>query len=181
MQSELEKTNIYRFHSTAIARKKMSKPMRTILKELPEIMCPDNSILDYGCGRGDDVRFLRELGFNATGFDVQPFCIYKEKPVPADVVTSIYVLNVISDIEERRNLLTTMWNLAKKCLVVAVRTDKITGVTTPHKDGVLTSRSFQKQYLCNELAVFVAMTLGEKIPVTTLKSGVVYVERRDSR
>ena len=54
-------------HKTAIARYQLSKPVKTLLEydQLPL----GSSFLDYGCGLGADLRGLRELGFDAEGWD----------------------------------------------------------------------------------------------------------------
>lgn len=50
---------------TAIVRNKISTPAKRLL-ELGKIK---GSVLDFGCGRGDDIKFLSGLGFNIRGYD----------------------------------------------------------------------------------------------------------------
>jgi len=49
----------------------------------------------YGCGLGADIRGLRELGFDAYGWD--PVHAPDGPQADADVVNLGYVLNVIED------------------------------------------------------------------------------------
>jgi DNA phosphorothioation-associated putative methyltransferase len=126
-------------HKTAIKRNKMSGPTT---KALQHIFAAGQSVLDYGCGRGDDVEALRELGFNVAGYDPYYAPI---NPRPADTVLLNYVLNVISNPYLRSCTLTDAWRLARHLMVVAVRTEKIPG--TPSGDGVRTAKgTFQKRY-----------------------------------
>ena len=50
---------------TAIHRKSPSYPLKQIFNYLEY----DNKILDYGCGHGYDLCYLKELGFNIKGYD----------------------------------------------------------------------------------------------------------------
>ena len=45
---------------TAIHRKNISVPLQTILNNLKE----EDIILDYGCGHGYDLNFLKKNGWN---------------------------------------------------------------------------------------------------------------------
>jgi hypothetical protein len=113
---------------TAIARTKPSRPMRDfcdfMLTDVPD---PD-SWLDFGCGKGTDVQYLNQLGFNATGYDPNHNqfsnpCVLASK---YDVVSSIYVLNVIEFEKDRVDF----WDTVAECasrnghVYVASRTPK---------------------------------------------------------
>ena len=52
---------------TARARKKPSKPLRFLLES--GLIPIKVKVLDYGCGRGTDVLYLRKLGRRAEGWD----------------------------------------------------------------------------------------------------------------
>lgn len=54
-------------HLTALERTKPSKPVRYLLhyNKLPK----QERILDFGCGKGFDVAFLKSLGFHVHGYD----------------------------------------------------------------------------------------------------------------
>jgi ATP adenylyltransferase len=54
-------------------------------------------ILDYGCGRGRDVAWYEELGFEAAGYDENPKGRFAdEAPLrhTYDTILAVYVLNV---------------------------------------------------------------------------------------
>ena len=57
------------------------------------------SVFDYGCGRGDDIRLLRNLGHDATGWD--PAHAPTNDKSPAQLVNLGYVINVIEEPTER--------------------------------------------------------------------------------
>lgn len=90
------KNNIYSYN-TAIKRSKLSAPLKILLKENLII----GSVLDYGCGRGDDARALSSAGFSVDSFD--PYWkpdFHREKKY--DTIYCNYVLNVLK--EEDRNI-----------------------------------------------------------------------------
>lgn len=110
------------------------------------------SILDFGCGRGDDVNALTSRGYSVTGWD--PHYRPIPAPAPADVVTMTYVLNTIEDPTERAETLSSAWALTRRTLIVSVRTHveqrKVRG--TPLADGIETSRqTFQRLFEPREL------------------------------
>src|SRR5258708_35256577 len=104
-------------HATAIARVELSRP--AALSMADRLLLPGASFFDYGCGRGDDVRLLISLGYEASGWD--PVHRPDTLPRSADVVNLGYVINVIEDSAERGEVLRSAWGLAKKLLVVAAR------------------------------------------------------------
>jgi hypothetical protein len=83
------------YHRTAISRGKPSAPAVWIKENLG--FDPSNT-LDYGCGRGDDVRHFSIDGYDPKGF-------YSSKGFRGGYTTILctYVLNVIPS-EEERNL-----------------------------------------------------------------------------
>jgi len=179
------------FHPTAIARSKPSMPMRTLIEK--GIVNKDTYVMDWGCGRGEDLRYLRrELGsWNAYGYDPYIDCPDNMYTVttkdqlprfPIDVVTLIYVINVIENIEERRKVLSDAFHLATKYLAIAVRTEKIPG--TPKGDGVITKRkTFQRRYNIKELIAFITSALGGAFKPTMLqilKPGLVVITKGQS-
>lgn len=144
---------------TAIARQRLSMPARVALDDA--VIAPDASVLDYGCGRGDDVRHLSALGMSAQGWD--PHYRPEPPPVPADVVLLTYVLNVIEDLDERKATLAAALGLARRCLVVSIRLrweeSSIRG--SDHHDGVLTSRgTFQALHRPEEFRLWTHMVAG---------------------
>lgn len=74
-------------------------------RAVAEVLAPKleiASVLDHGCGRGADVRFYRDRGLDADGWDPHPgFGWQQEPPRQFDLVTSVFVLNVLSNPWER--------------------------------------------------------------------------------
>lgn len=133
-------------------------------------------MFDFGCGRGDDVRRLRALGFNADGWD--PAFFPAEPRTPADVVNLGFVVNVIEDRHERAVVLRDAWQQARSVLIVAARmvweAKTLRGMS--HEDGVVTGRgTFQKLFSQEELRSLIERTLGTRSVVAA--PGVFYVFR----
>jgi DNA phosphorothioation-associated putative methyltransferase len=124
------------------------------------LLAPASEVFDYGCGRGDDVRLLQQLGIQADGWDpaYQPAKRLRE----ADLVNCGYVVNVIEDTEERAQCLRSAWALARRALVVAARLTMDAKRTTcdAHGDGGVTVRgTFQKFFTQIELRDWIDRTL----------------------
>ena len=147
-------------HRTAISRNALSLPAKILFTG--GIANENDSYLDYGCGRGDDIKFLRELGVPASGWDPH-FRLKKQLLVNSDVVNLGFVLNVIEDPEEENRVLKKAFKLAKKCLCVAVMLHSQNSATNalPFKDGHITSiNTFQKFYDQQELENLLSNALG---------------------
>jgi len=147
-------------HRTAIARNGLSSSMNLLLSS--GLLGSEVTVLDYGCGQDDDVRALRNAGFEASGWDPH-FASDSAAMKPNDIVNLGFVLNVIEDIEERRDVLKTAFSLTNHCLAVAVMLvgkGNVSGLR-PHRDGYLTSRNtFQKYYMQAEIREFIEDVLG---------------------
>ena len=107
---------------TAISRHKISKPMHWLMNCN---LIGEYSLLDFGCGRGTDVNFLKLLRYNRTvGYDPHFFPVMPNGCF--DVVTCIYVLNVIPDPVERANILAEAQSYVRTGgnIYVAIRADK---------------------------------------------------------
>ncbi len=161
-------------YKTAIARTKLSRPMALALED--GVIAPGESVFDYGQGRGSDVALLAQEGYEAHGWDK-----YHNPDAPkqaADVVNMGFVLNVIADPAERAEALREAVSLARRAVVVSVRTDvkaldKLKG-TTPYSDGILTSTdTFQHFYTDPEAEAY----LGQQTGLTAHRrdSGVYYL------
>ncbi|CAM3359139.1 DNA phosphorothioation-associated putative methyltransferase [Mycobacterium colombiense] len=161
---------------TAIGRGDLSMPVRQAL--LDEVVRTDVSVLDYGCGRGQDAARLRKMGVTADGWD--PFFAPDTPLVERDVVLLTYVLNVIEDFGERQEAISKAWQLATKVMVVSCRlTWELNSIRGEESgDGIVSSRNtFQRFFTPSEIRKIVEETTGRRCvsPVP----GVVYAFRHD--
>jgi DNA phosphorothioation-associated putative methyltransferase len=138
-------------HKTAIGRSALSLPAKLLFQS--GLVNDSTYFLDFGCGRGDDVKFLSELGVPASGWD--PYFSENDSNLKkSDVVNLGFVLNVIENKRERIDVLRKAFSLTKRCLSVAVmlHSQNDTTVSVPFNDGQLTARqTFQKYYDQKEL------------------------------
>jgi DNA phosphorothioation-associated putative methyltransferase len=148
-------------HRTAIARDRLSAPMQILVRH--GLLAPERTLLDYGCGQGDDVRTLVAGGFTATGWD--PHFAPEAPRDPADIVNLGFVLNVIEEPAERLEALHSAFALARQCLAVAVMLAGKSDTTglQPYRDGFLTRRgTFQRYFRQDEIKAFIEEALGEE-------------------
>lgn len=162
---------------TAIGRHTLSVPARQALADRQLI--PTRTILDYGCGRGGDVKSLERLDCRITGWD--PYYSPETPLAPSDVVLLTYVLNVIEDATERRQTLKQAWELATTVLIVSARLtwekSKVRGQV--FGDGLLTSRqTFQHLFGSSELRNYVEEVTGTRC--VSAAPGIVYAFKDDA-
>ena len=161
-------------HKTALTRYELSKPVKTLLEF--GLLKADQSVFDYGCGQGSDVRGLAALGHEVSGWD--PVHRPEGPKREADIVNLGFVLNVIEDPVERVEALVTAYGYARRLLVVAalIRETVESGKATAFGDGVLTKRNtFQKFFEQQELHQYIEDALDcTAVPVAL---GVFYVFR----
>ena len=132
-------------HKTAIKRNKLSRPINLLLQH--NLLTPESSFFDYGCGHGEDLTILKQNNFeNIAGFD--PHFFPNNDIVSADIVNLGYVLNVIEKPLERKETLLKAFTLAKKAICISVMTPEQKGYEGElYADGVKTSRgTFQKYF-----------------------------------
>lgn len=72
----------------------------------------DDVILDYGCGYGSDVKFLREKGYNIFGYD--PYYFPDLPHHNYTIVLCNYVLNTLSNMGDRLSVINHCTQLASK-------------------------------------------------------------------
>jgi hypothetical protein len=82
---------------TAMVRYGFSAPVQSLARH--GFLDGQYRLFDYGCGRGDDVRGLRENGLDASGWD--PYYAPENPITAADLVNLGFVINVIEDFDER--------------------------------------------------------------------------------
>ena len=157
---------------SALRRKALSGPARRALDH--DVVT--GTVLDYGCGRGGDVRRLISAGMFAVGWD--PHYCPTPPPEPADTVFCSYVLNVLPTVEQRQDVLRRAWDLTRRVLVVAVRDtrerSRVEGLA--HEDGILTGpETFHHLFAPTELRRLAETTLD--LRATPVDSGLVYLFR----
>ena len=104
-------------HKTAITRAALSAPMYMLFTS--GLIRHDSTLLDYGCGQGDDIKALQSDGFTAEGWD--PHFRPDPSSLKKSQVTNLgFVLNVIEDPEERAEALKRAFSLTEVCLAVSV-------------------------------------------------------------
>lgn len=86
-------------HLTAKERDRPSFPTRKLLG----LGCIRGRVLDFGCGHGADVDFLREKGFEAEGYD--PYHAPERPEGTFDTILCHYVLNVLMQREQAEVLM----------------------------------------------------------------------------
>ena len=148
-------------HKTAIVRYQLSQPVQLLMRF--GLLTTKTSFFDYGCGRGDDIETLVSAGINASGWD--PYYNMDAPLKTGQVVNIGFVLNVIEDIEERKEAVRNAWKLTKGVLSVAVMSPSSGAIenSRPFKDGFLTSRNtFQKYFSQEQLREFLAAETKEE-------------------
>ncbi|MFV9634437.1 DNA phosphorothioation-associated putative methyltransferase [Mycobacterium neumannii] len=164
-------------HKTAMSRATLSRPIATAIRDT--LIDDSKSIFDYGCGRGDDLRHLKALGYSVDGWDPTHRPTTQRKP--ADVVNLGYVVNVIEHPHERLETLRNAWELARKVLIVSSRLtwDARSLGGRPLGDGLVTKTgTFQKLYEQAELGRWIEDALGTEAHAAA--PGIYYVFRETS-
>ncbi|MEL4894560.1 DNA phosphorothioation-associated putative methyltransferase [Crocosphaera sp. Alani8] len=152
-------------HKAAITRNTLSRPVRLGLELL--LFEEETTFFDYGCGYGGDVERITAAGYKSQGWD--PYYYPNNNKKIADIVNLGYVINVIEDVNERREALVNAWELTNKVLIVSAQVlidDRDRGVIA-YGDGIITSRNtFQKYYEQEELKFYIDQVLEvDSIPI----------------
>lgn len=114
-------TSEYNPFKTAISRNCLSVPMRELVNL--NVFNLTDKCIDIGCGKGQDVTFLRYLGVNIVGYDKYnpKFKDDKLLDYSYDLITCNYVFNVI-DLDEHKDLLNKI-KLLSDNIFICVRSD----------------------------------------------------------
>lgn len=162
---------------TAIGRSGLSRPLKCAIAD--GLINAGTELFDYGCGRGDDLRQLAALGYTARGWD--PVHRPDSQRCSAPIVNMGYVVNVIENVNERREAIEKAWSLAKSILIVSARStldSRALRGGCNFGDGCLTSRgTFQKFYEQQELRHWIDQTL--EVSSVPAAPGVFYVFREE--
>jgi ATP adenylyltransferase len=137
-------------HLTAKERSTPSLPVRMLY----ERKLIQGKVLDFGCGFGKDVDFLRQKGFDVQGFDPYYFPVYPTDKF--DTILCFYVLNVLFP-EEQNQVLMQISSLLKPTgkAYFALRRDI-------QKDGFRTHQVHGKPtYQCNVQLPYKSIFLNE--------------------
>lgn len=95
-------------YNTAMSRKGPSAP----LKYLKNKGFLSGAILDYGCGKGADFKYLREEGFEAEAYDPHWRSIDLSSQ-SFDTILCTYVLNVVNE-STQDDIISSVKSLLKK-------------------------------------------------------------------
>ena len=93
-------------HLTAIERVKLSFPAQLLFEK----NLLKGQILDFGCGFGNDIKLLKQKGFDIKGYD--PYHLPHYPTQKFDTIICFYVLNVLFP-EEQANVLMEVSHLLK--------------------------------------------------------------------
>ena len=134
-------------HLTAKKRDKLSFPARVLKSK--KLLIGD--VLDFGCGLGTDVKFLKSEGVSIDGYDKFYFPEYPVKKY--DTIICLYVLNVLQPVEQAEVLI-ELSQLVKPngTVYMAVRRDvKYEGFRT-HK--IHKKKTYQCNVILNYESIF---------------------------
>ncbi len=152
----------YRPHKTAMGRSAPSPFARAVVDTLVRKL-GITSVLDHGCGRGSDVNHYRSAGLDAAGWDPHPGFGYSTEPQRLyDLVTNVFVLNVLADPWQRIKAVQHAATFVRPggSLLVVTRSPAdidpraAAGRWLPHHDGYWSSESkgtFQKGIAIDEI------------------------------
>ena len=143
----------YNPFKTAISRNCLSVPMRELVNL--NIFNLTDKCIDIGCGKGQDVTFLRYLGVNIVGYDKYNPKFNDDKLLDStyDLITCNYVFNVI-DLDEHKNLLNKINKLSDN-IYISVRSDtraiKYNWKYIEENDYWLTSKNTYQRFYTEEM------------------------------
>lgn len=161
-------------HKSALVRGDLSRPLRLAMGD--GLVHQQRSVMDYGCGRGGDVARLRDAGFDCSGWD--PVHAPDGQRRRSSVVNLGYVINVVEDEAERRDVIRRAWALAEDVLVVSARlvNERPSASMPTLGDGIVTRLgTFQKFFEQQELRQWIDQALDETSVAAA--PGIFYVFR----
>lgn len=175
-------------HNTAIKRNKMSAPTKWA-KDQGIIQ---KKVYDWGCGCGDDAKFLRECDFNVIAYDPFHFPEYEPETInfgEIDTVLNNYVLNVIENKEDRSKLLKNILDKISDNTTVILSVRRSTEINKngkakgwkKHKDGWITSSdTFQKGYSKEEITKLCSHYF-EIMKTKSISGGIILVLKKKGK
>ncbi|MFF5728059.1 methyltransferase domain-containing protein [[Kitasatospora] papulosa] len=148
-KTTLPEKRSYQPHKTAMTRQAPSPASRAVTEHLIRPLSI-SSVLDHGCGRGADVAHYRAAGLDAEGFDPHnDFGWPRPDRADFDLVTSMFVLNVLADPWQRIQAIKDAASFTRQegHIVVVTRSPEeiakaaADGGWTAHHDGFWSSHS----------------------------------------
>lgn len=162
-------------HLTALSRSSLSAPIQLMISN--GLITSSVDVFDYGCGKGDDVKGLMEIGCMCNGWD--PYYASENRITSADIVNLGFVVNVIEDPAERVEAIQKSFALAKSALVVSVMLHGKDRPGKPYLDGFLTSRgTFQKYFTQEEFKDYLESVLGHEPFMLGPGIGVIFSNKQ---
>ena len=134
-------------HLTAKDRDSLSFPAKFLLNK--QLLAGE--VLDFGCGFGTDVKFLKEKSINIIGYDKYYFPRYPQKKF--DTILCLYVLNVLQP-EDQASVLMELSQLIKPTgkVYIAVRRDLQFEGFRIHK--IHQKKTYQCNVVLNSTSIF---------------------------
>lgn len=155
---------------TAIHRIKPSAPCLKIEPFLKK----DFKILDFGCGYGYDVNYLKNKNFEINGYDkyLKPYTDKKILAENYDVIFCNYVLNTIP-YEERIEVLKNIKKMINENgeIFISVRSKNRTKNNKSHLDGIITNKNTFQKYFSKEEFEELVYTIFDDYYLTYLNIG----------
>jgi DNA phosphorothioation-associated putative methyltransferase len=151
-------------HKTAITRHRESQIARRLVEQGILSDLAVKSILDFGCGWGDDVAFYARHGVEAAGYDCNGRFGCDARPKQSfDLVTVVFVINVLPSPDDRLEAIRESAEYVKPggYLLVAARSEAAIkaeaqkGRWASFSDGFLSDarkKTFQKGITKDEIA-----------------------------
>lgn len=163
-EDQVDETNspIVARHKSAIRRNELSLPIKCLIRD--DIIQQCSSFFDYGCGHGEDIQHVHNMGIESDGWD--PVHRPDAQKRKADAVNLGYVANVIENLPERSDTIHDAWGLSRKVFSIAVRI-RVPGrgnTEFEYGDGVLTRiGTFQKYFTQAEFREYIETLLATDV------------------
>lgn len=132
------------------------------------IITPEKHLLDFGCGKNFDVRYLNLKGYKTSAFDPY-YWNYPENVQPSLLISCNFVLNTIETEDERTEVLQYVWDLTQHTLILAVQTGA-------DGHGWTKLGTFQQYYTQATWRSYIAKALGV-VRVEYPASGVAFIHK----
>lgn len=165
----------------SVEKTAITNGVSTSTKLLLKNINTNDKILDYGCGKLRNTKYLIDNGCNVTIYDTEVQLKNIQNLIPENVpilnkdemfdkILCSFVLNVIPDIEERISLINNIYSLSNGIVYFEVRKEnfeKCSKTAKPFNDGFILGKgkvkTFQKSFTAEELSTFIMENSNFKI------------------